>query len=164
MLRTCFSGQHVPIASETRWPLTTELISFLSCCIAHIRWEASRVFSWAQDAREAPSRPIHSCRGVRLSWKSRRHVTRSIEGRDCRTLSESSICPCIFFGISGCTVNRNPQPFTELSLLNVHESSSPTTRISWAQSAESRPDLTAITAPELSLMTSTSCRLSVEHL
>ena len=131
--------------------------------MAHLLWDASNSGSCAHEASAAPSRLIDSCVGLFPSWKSRRHVTRLIEGRDWRTLSERRDPPWTFLGMMGLTVKRKPQPFTEPSLLKVQDSSSPTTLMSWAQSDASLPDFTAITAPLPSLMTRTSCLRSVEQ-
>lgn len=82
--------------------------------------------SWAQRAREAAKRDkmvlcVHSG-----SRGSSRHMGRSTNGRDS---NRRSLCRSrgAAHGISGNTVSRHPQPFTEPSLVNFQRISSPVT-------------------------------------
>ena len=72
------------------------------------------------------------------SLKSSRQVTRSIDGRD-NTVRSDSMSMGAAAGMIGYTVNLQPHPFTEPSLVNFHLSSSPLIRSSCDQSVHSRP-------------------------
>ena len=86
----------------------------------------------------------------------RRQRAKSIEGLDCKALSDNTSQGAAAGGI-GYTVKRQPQPFTELSLTNFQRSSSPLMRSSLDQSDHSRPERTETTRPVLSIMVSGSC-------
>lgn len=107
-------------------------------------------------------RVSHFPRTTRNHWahpykhSPKRQRTKSMDGLDCRALSDSTSQGAAA-GWIGYTVNLQPHPFTELSLTNFQRSSSPLMRSSLDQSDHSRPERTETTRPVLSMMVSGSC-------
>lgn len=97
-----------------------------------------RQLSCAQAAKEAASLGMIALSRVISSLKSRRQVTRSIEGRD-RMVRSDNMSRGAAAGMIGYTVKSQPQPLTDPSLVNFQRSSSPGTRNSCDQSDHSRP-------------------------
>ena len=112
---------------------------------------------------EYPTRPVfRSPLYIILYLPSSSHMTRSMEGLDKTDRSELRFWDPTA-GITGYTVNLQPQPFTDPSELNFHLISSPGARISADQSLQSRPDLMLMILPVPSMTVNGSCRRSVEH-
>lgn len=86
--------------------------------------DSPREESWAQRARDAAKRDKMVVCVHRDSRGSRRHMGKSTSGRDS---SRRSLCRSrgAAHGMSGNTVKRQPQPFTEPSLVNFQRISSP---------------------------------------
>lgn len=106
--------------------------------ISFVSQDKPRELSWALAANVAASLVTIFLSKLISSLKSRRQVTRSMDGLDRTVLSESMSMGAAA-GMMGYTVKYHPQPLTEPSLTNFHLSSSPSILSSWDQSDHSRP-------------------------
>ena len=91
------------------------------CCIV---LDSPRELSWAQEASAAAKRVMRFLSELSTNRASRRHITSSTDGCERMARSEPSSWGPAYVTM-GYTVNLQPQPFTEPSLVNFQRNSSP---------------------------------------
>jgi len=93
----------------------------------YVLLDSPRELSWAQDANAAARRVMRFLSELSTSRASRRHITSSTEGCERMARSEPSSWGPAYVTM-GYTVNLQPQPFTEPSLVNFQRNSSPASK------------------------------------